>query len=79
MLTSFSTRAGPRPSVRRVTPMMTVLITAMLLWGARVSLAQAPVDSARTWELRATSGGLIPTGVARSTLKDAQLSAMQVS
>jgi hypothetical protein len=59
--------------------MMTVLITAMLLWGARISLAQARVDSAHTWEVRATSGGLIPTGVARNTLKDAQLSAMQVS
>ncbi|MEO7083078.1 MAG: hypothetical protein ABI442_07725 [Gemmatimonadaceae bacterium] len=51
----------------------------MLLWGARVAMAQARADSARTWEVRATSGGFIPTGVARNTLKDAQLSAIQVS
>jgi hypothetical protein len=46
---------------------------------ARTSPAQSAAPQAATWELRFTSGGLVPTGAERSTIKDAQYSAAQVS
>jgi hypothetical protein len=51
----------------------------MLLGGSRVSTAQTRADLTSRWEFRATSGGLIPTGVQRNAVKDAQLSAVQLS
>jgi hypothetical protein len=59
---------------------------ALAVAGALVTLlastprveAQSPPQPA-TWEIRFTSGGLFPTGVARDVLKDAMMSAAQVS
>ena len=59
----------------------------MLLASARTADAQtSPEQEARTapqqrtgWEFRIPSGGLIPTGAQRGVLKDAHLSAVQVS
>ena len=51
---------------------------ALLLAPIHMS-AQTPAPQARTWELRFTSGGLVPMGNQRNYLKDAQLSAAQLS
>ncbi len=57
--------------------------THSALLAAVVLLVAAPhtsaAQSAKTWELRFTSGALVPTGNQRNSLKDAQLSAAQVS
>ena len=58
----------------------TAVVTATLMLATvRTSSAQAPAPQAPTWELRFTSGGLVPTGAERNTLKDAEYSAAQVS
>ena len=46
---------------------------------ARTVAAQSPAASAPTWELRFTSGALVGTGAQRTQVKDAQMSAAQVS
>lgn len=51
----------------------------MLLFAARTSAAQSAAPQASTWELRFTSGALVPTGSQRNVLKDAQMSAAQLS
>jgi len=51
----------------------------MLLLSARTSAAQSSTVSASAWEIRFTGGVFIPTGHQRSNLKDAQMSAAQVS
>jgi len=58
-----------------------VALTAgvLLLSSADISSAQTSAPQGRTWELRFTSGALVPTGVQRNFLKDAQLSAAQLS
>ena len=56
-----------------------VVAVGMLAALARASSAQAPATQPATWELRFTSGGLVPTGAERNTLKDAQYSAAQLS
>jgi len=58
-----------------------VALTAgvLLLSSADISSAQTSAPQARTWELRFTSGALVPTGLQRNFLKDAQLSAAQLS
>ncbi len=70
-------------ATRSVAQLTAALTLAMLVGGARVSTAQTHADPASapasTWELRATSGGLIPTGAQRNALKDASLSALQLS
>lgn len=50
-----------------------------LLASAFQASAQAPVAPAATWEVRFTSGALVATGAERNTLKDAEVSAAQVS
>lgn len=51
----------------------------MLLSPTRTTSAQTAAPQRSTWELRFTSGALIPTGSQRSVLKDAQMSAAQLS
>ena len=59
--------------------MTAVVAVGMLAAIARLSGAQAPTAQPSSFELRFTSGGLVPTGAERSTIKDAQYSAAQVS
>lgn len=54
-------------------------VVAVLLASVRALGAQTPAPPTRTWELRFTSGALVPTGSQRNFLKDAQMSAAQVS
>jgi hypothetical protein len=51
----------------------------MIISSTHALAAQAPDTAAKRWELRFTSGALVPTGNQRNVLKDAQLSAAQVS
>ena len=51
----------------------------LLLASARTSTAQAPAEPTGAWEFRVPSGGLVPTGAQRNALKDAHLSAAQLS
>jgi hypothetical protein len=51
----------------------------LLLAPARTSAAQAPAASTEAWEFRVPSGGLVPTGALRQALKDAHLSAAQLT
>jgi hypothetical protein len=51
----------------------------MLFSATRTSAAQLSAPQARTWELRVTSGAFVPTGNQRNFLKDAQVTAAQVS
>lgn len=46
---------------------------------APLAPAAADAPRARTWELRFTSGGLVPTGHLRDAIRNAELSAAQVS
>jgi hypothetical protein len=79
MLISCPVSAAVRTSARRLAPLTAVVTVAMLLGGARDSAAQTRADLTSAWEFRATSGGLIPTGAQRNAVKDAQLSAVQLS
>jgi hypothetical protein len=51
----------------------------MLVSSTQTAAAQAPASPAKRWELRFTSGALVPTGNQRNVLKDAQISAAQLS
>jgi hypothetical protein len=51
----------------------------MLLSSTRTAVAQTSAPEARKWELRVTSGALVPTGNQRNFLKDAQVTAAQLS
>jgi hypothetical protein len=51
----------------------------LLLVPARAAMAQPPAAPSRAWEFRVPSGGLVPTGALRDALKDAHLSAAQLS
>jgi hypothetical protein len=57
----------------------TVGTVAMLLSSTRTVAAQMSASQASTWELRVTSGAFVPTGNQRNFLKDAQVTAAQVS
>jgi hypothetical protein len=75
-------RAG-RDGLTRVA-LTSVAMLALLLSSARTAAAQAPAAQSpapqvSAWELRFTSGAFIPTGNQRNVLKDAQLSAVQLS
>jgi hypothetical protein len=50
-----------------------------MLLSSRQAAAQTAAPQHSTWELRFTSGALIPTGSQRNVLKDAQMSAAQLS
>jgi hypothetical protein len=54
-------------------------IVAILATAARVATAQTAPEQQHTWEFRATSGALVPTGALRSTLKNGPVSAAQLS
>lgn len=55
------------------------LATAGILLSAPPLGAQAEVPKTRTFGMRFTSGGLVPTGSQREIVKDAQLSGAQLS
>lgn len=59
--------------------LVAVAALGMLASPTRTASAQSTAPRESAWELRFTSGALIPTGSERSTLKDAQLSAAQLS
>ena len=58
---------------------MSALTMGLLVSSANASDAQTSVTPSRPWELRVTSGGLVPTGSQRSVLKDAHMTAAQLS
>jgi hypothetical protein len=69
---------------RRSPPSFRAAITVLLSLGmvvspARTSEAQTSASRARAWELRFSSGAFLPTGIQRNFLKDAQISAAQLS
>jgi hypothetical protein len=73
------------PSLHEVRTMSThsaVTVAAtlgMLVVLAHPSAAQTSNPQEKKWELRVTSGAFVPTGEQRSTLKDAQMTAAQLS
>jgi hypothetical protein len=73
----------PAPRAGRQSLTRVALIAAgtlgMLLSATRTSVAQTSAPQARAWELRFTSGAFVPTGNQRRFLKDAQVSAAQLS
>lgn len=66
-------------ALQRTSTRVALIAGVLLLSSMRVSAAQTPAAQTRTWELRFTSGALVPTGTQRNFLKDAQLSAAQLS
>jgi hypothetical protein len=70
-------RASRRDLTRAALAVLGAL--GILLSSTRTSTAQTSAPQPRTWELRFTSGALVPTGNQRNSLKDAQISAAQVS
>lgn len=74
---SRAVRAG-RQSFTRVA-LIAAGTLGMLLFATRTAAAQTPAPQARTWELRFTSGAFVPTGSQRNYVKDAQVSAAQLS
>lgn len=72
-----TSRSGRQGFTR--TALLTFGVLSMLAPSIQTSAAQAPTTQASTWELRFTSGALVPTGNQRNFLKDAQLSAAQLS
>jgi len=70
---SHSSRRGRMRATLTAVGVLGMLVSSMTL------AAQAPVPQAETWELRFTSGALLPTGDQRKYLKDAQVSAVQLS
>lgn len=55
------------------------LTVVALISSAQTSAAQTSSTQASAWELRFTSGAFVPTGNQRNFLKDAQVSAAQLS
>jgi hypothetical protein len=53
--------------------------STLLVMSAFTASAQQATTQAKTWELRVTSGALIPTGSQRNSIKGAQLTAAQLS
>jgi hypothetical protein len=84
MPVSSAVSVPPRPAhTGRLVPTRAGLAAAVVIgllaaW-ARSAGAQASPQPAPAWEFRATSGALIPTGAERSVLKDAAMSAAQLS
>ena len=70
-------RVGRR-SLTRVA-LTAVGTVGMLLSSARVSMAQTRAAQPSTWEFRVTGGALVPMGSQRKVLKDAQVTAAQLS
>jgi hypothetical protein len=57
----------------------TALTAFALIASTQTSAAQTSSTPASAWELRFTSGAFVPTGAQRNFLKDAQVSAAQLS
>ena len=51
----------------------------LLLSATQAAAAQTPASQARSWEFRVNSGAFIPAGQQRNVLKDAQVTAAQLS
>jgi hypothetical protein len=62
-------------------PAVSIAIAALglLLSTTHTADAQVPAPHRRTWELRFTSGAFVPTGNQRNSLKNAQMTAAQLS
>ena len=58
---------------------ISALSMGLLLSLTNASAAQTSAPDSRPWELRITSGALVPTGTQRNVLKDAQMTAAQLS
>ena len=74
--------AVSRSTIRSIasrTTTVAIVALSMLAVLSRTSQAQNAAPQPAAWEVRFTSGGLVPTGAERATLKDAQYSAAQVS
>jgi hypothetical protein len=56
-----------------------MLLASTRTSAAQMSASQTSAQQARTWELRVTSGALVPTGHQRHILKDALTTAAQLS
>ena len=54
-------------------------LTLGLLLSSTHASAQMSAQQSKTWELRVSSGALVPTGTQRDVLKDAQMTAAQLS
>lgn len=74
---AFVLQSRPFHLLARTT--MTVGALCLLAAPLHTSHAQSAAPHSSAWELRFTSGALVPTGDQRNTLKDAQLSAAQLS
>lgn len=55
------------------------VLVGMLTPSTRAAAAQVSDLGPKAWELRITGGGLVPTGTQRSTLQNAQATAVQMS
>ncbi len=84
---SSASAVSARHSQRRVTrrslhtaPMIAIA-ACLLISSAHPSVAQAPAPGpvAPTWEFRVTSGALVGTGTQRNSIKDARVTAAQLS
>ncbi|MEP6778458.1 MAG: hypothetical protein ABJC26_01110 [Gemmatimonadaceae bacterium] len=80
---SNATSARVPKNVSRQTLVRTALTAfaslALIAGSARIGTAQDFAPSTKTWELRATSGAFITTGSQRNSLKNAQVTAAQLS
>lgn len=56
-----------------------LLAIVALISSAQPTAAQTSTTQTSAWELRFTSGALVPTGEQRNSLKDAEMSAAQLS
>ena len=61
------------------TALIAVAAIGSLLVPSHTAVAQTAAEQPRTWELRVASGELVPTGTLRNSLRDAQVTAVQVS
>ena len=78
MSISLGVAASQRAAVGRAA-YITVGAVGMLLTSAPNAAAQTSTPQANTWELRITSGAFLPTGDQRNSLKNAQMTAAQLS
>jgi hypothetical protein len=63
----------------RTASIISLLAGAIIAAIPASAAAQAPATPARTWEFNLTSGALVPTGALRETVKNASVSAAQLS
>ncbi len=75
---SASSAIHSRQRLTRVA-LVAVGTLGMLLSSTRTAIAQTSAPQARAWELRFTGGAFVPTGNHRNFVKDAQVTAAQLS